>query len=125
MSKKKFISVEEDGNWVGYGKPPKHTQFKKGQSGNPKGRPKREPEDIDVEHLFIEQLFHPITIVVNGRQQKVSAWEVIAKKLLAECMKGNIQSIKLYREFTDNFKLISAKKKAKKEEDNRRLFDWL
>ena len=25
---------------VGYGKPPKHTRFKKGQSGNPKGRPK-------------------------------------------------------------------------------------
>ena len=26
---------------VGYGKPPKATQFKKGQSGNPKGRAKR------------------------------------------------------------------------------------
>ena len=25
---------------VGYGKPPKHSQFKKGRSGNPKGRPK-------------------------------------------------------------------------------------
>ena len=24
---------------VGYGKPPKHTQFKRGQSGNPNGRP--------------------------------------------------------------------------------------
>ena len=25
---------------IGYGRPPKHTQFKKGQSGNPEGRPK-------------------------------------------------------------------------------------
>ena len=25
---------------VGYGRPPKHTQFKAGTSGNPKGRPK-------------------------------------------------------------------------------------
>jgi hypothetical protein len=40
-------------------------------------------------------------------------------------MKGNIQSIKLYREFTDSFKLISAKKKAQKEEDLRRLCDWI
>ncbi|WP_082512564.1 DUF5681 domain-containing protein [Afipia sp. Root123D2] len=29
------------GSAVGYKKPPRHTQFKKGQSGNPKGRPKR------------------------------------------------------------------------------------
>ena len=119
------VHVGDDDYKVGYRKPPEHTKFKKGKSGNPKGRPKREPEDIDVEHLFIEQLFHPVTIVVNGRQQKKPAWEVIAKKLLAECMKGNIQSIKLYREFTDNFKLISAKKKAQKEDDLRRLADFL
>ncbi len=119
------VHVGDDDYEVGYRKPPEHAKFKKGKSGNPKGRPKREPEDIDVEHLFIEQLFHPVTIVVNGRQQKVSAWEVIAKRLLAECMKGNIQSIKLYREFTDSFKLISTKKKTQKEEDLRRLCDWI
>jgi hypothetical protein len=28
---------------VGYGKPPRHTQFRKGQSGNPGGRPRRRP----------------------------------------------------------------------------------
>lgn len=27
---------------VGYGRPPRHTRFKKGQSGNPAGRPKKE-----------------------------------------------------------------------------------
>ena len=36
MAKKKKDDYE-----VGYGRPPKKTQFKKGQSGNPKGRPKR------------------------------------------------------------------------------------
>lgn len=30
---------EDDDDDVGYGKPPKRTQWKKGQSGNPRGRP--------------------------------------------------------------------------------------
>ena len=33
-------AVDKDDGKVGYGKPPKHTRFQSGQSGNPKGRPK-------------------------------------------------------------------------------------
>ncbi len=33
--------AEQQEERVGYGRPPKHGQFKKGQSGNPKGRPKK------------------------------------------------------------------------------------
>ena len=38
------MQPERDGRGyeVGYGKPPKATRFKKGQSGNPKGRPRRQ-----------------------------------------------------------------------------------
>lgn len=41
MSKSEEPPQPEDPDeaYVGYGKPPKHTQFKKGKSGNPKGRP--------------------------------------------------------------------------------------
>ena len=31
---------------IGYGKPPEDTRFKKGQSGNPRGRPKKQPKDV-------------------------------------------------------------------------------
>ncbi len=38
----KLIEIEgrKDDGKIGYGRPPKHTRFKAGQSGNPKGRPK-------------------------------------------------------------------------------------
>ena len=31
---------ENEDSKVGYGKPPKHSRFKKGQSGNPRGKPR-------------------------------------------------------------------------------------
>lgn len=43
MTKKKKAANNNGmtaGSSVGYGNPPKHAQFQKGKSGNPKGRPK-------------------------------------------------------------------------------------
>ncbi|MBL4544643.1 MAG: hypothetical protein JKP95_01895 [Oceanicaulis sp.] len=40
------MSQDQSEYEVGYGKPPKATQFKKGQSGNPRGRPKMQPKDV-------------------------------------------------------------------------------
>ena len=53
---------------IGYKKPPKHTQFKPGQSGNPKGRP---PKPQTIEEAAIQILKQKIKIKnKDGKYQK-------------------------------------------------------
>ncbi|WP_233493474.1 DUF5681 domain-containing protein, partial [Ruegeria atlantica] len=57
---------------VGYGKPPKATRFKKGQSGNPKGRPKASK---NVGSMLEEVFFRKIPITENGSRREVTMLE--------------------------------------------------
>jgi len=44
-----------EGYETGFGRPPKSTQWKKGKSGNPKGRPKKKQENIaDYARILLE-----------------------------------------------------------------------
>jgi hypothetical protein len=61
---------------VGYRRPPRHSQFKKGQSGNPKGRPKRKAVDIG------EILGDQVPIRQGDKIRKMSAFEAATRKLV-------------------------------------------
>lgn len=74
---------------VGYGKPPSEHQFAKGQSGNPKGRPKGK-KNIDT--MLREALFAPIPIQINGKTTNVSALEAIVLKLRNNAIAGDYRS---------------------------------
>jgi hypothetical protein len=71
---------------VGYGKPPKKTQFKKGESGNPKGRPKGAPNVLVAMKKELDKR-HPVT--ENGRTKQMSKAEIIAKRLTTRAAQGN------------------------------------
>jgi hypothetical protein len=71
---------------VGYGRPPVHGRFKPGQSGNPKGRPKRK-RNLRTE--IREELDKPIALREGDRTRMVTKQNAIIAMLINATMKGD------------------------------------
>ncbi|MEH2499837.1 hypothetical protein V1294_006316 [Bradyrhizobium sp. AZCC 1678] len=75
---------------VGYGKPPRSHQFKSGQSGNPKGRPKgSKNESTILKEVLNEKLSLRQS---NGRIRKIPVLEGIHRKQTELALKGEVKS---------------------------------
>jgi hypothetical protein len=72
-------------NGVGYQKPPTHTRFQPGQSGNPKGRPKASK---NLSTLLKQELNSPIVIEQHGKKRKVARKAALVKSLVNDALKG-------------------------------------
>jgi hypothetical protein len=75
---------------VGHGKPPKKTQFKKGQSGNPKGRPKG---SRNLKTEIERELKRKVTITEDGRRKRITKREAVAKQLVNKAVSGDPKAI--------------------------------
>jgi len=77
---------------VGYGKPPRHTRFKKGQSGNPRGRC---AGSKNLSGLLSEALNELVVVAENGGRRKISKRQAIIKQLVNRSAKGDWRAAKI------------------------------
>lgn len=86
------MSSKDQEYQVGYGKPPKQSQFQPGRSGNPGGRPKGQK----TLHNIIQQLCEEtVSVLENGKKKQMTKFQVAAASLFNKASKGNVQAIKL------------------------------
>jgi hypothetical protein len=93
---------------IGYGNPPDHAKFQPGKSGNPKGRPKQSKPDIDVKNIFLDELLREETLIVEGKQAKMLAIQIIARRFTRDAMKGSVKALAVFERMTGGFSLVRA-----------------
>lgn len=76
---------------IGYKKPPKHSRFAKGQSGNPRGR---RNGSRNLKTVVTRELDEKITIREGGVERRVSKREGIVKSLVNRALKGDVRAVK-------------------------------
>jgi Family of unknown function (DUF5681) len=75
----------------GRGNPPKHSRFKKGVSGNPKGRPKGGKDQLVID--IISEFQNTLTAYrEGGRAKRASRLELMLKKLVNSALEGDARS---------------------------------
>ncbi len=101
-----------DDDEMGYGKPPKHGRFKKGRSGNPKGRPKGTK---NFRTILQEQLAEPVSVRENGKVTRVSTQHAALMKLRAKALNGDHRALDRLLALAERYALEDAADEGERE----------
>jgi len=83
--------AKEPGTYlVGYGKPPRHSRFKKGQSGNPQGRP---IGSLNLASVLLKTLREKVVIHENGKRRVITKLEASLKQLVNKATAGDLRAL--------------------------------
>ena len=93
---------------VGPGNPPKHTQFRKGVSGNAKGRPKGSK---NLETLLKEAANGQVRATIDGKSRKISKIQATTLQLATKAASGDPRSISQSMDWVDEIERRAAAKK--------------
>ena len=85
-----MMPPDSEGNGGGRAAPPRHTQFKKGQSGNPSGRPKKV---TSFKADLAAELQEKLLITENGRERKITKQRAFCKTLVTAAIKKDIRAV--------------------------------
>ena len=77
---------------VGYGKPPEHTRFKKGHSGNRQGRPRGVK---NLATLLGAALDEKVIVTENGRRRKITKREAIITQLVNRSTQADLKATQI------------------------------
>lgn len=84
---------EESGeDTVGYGRPPRHTRWKKGQSGNPSGRPKG---TRGLKTDLRAELISRMEISMNGKRVSGTKQQLMLRTLSARAAAGDVRATRI------------------------------
>jgi hypothetical protein len=94
------MSPQQDDDDVGYGRPPKRSRWKKGQSGNPRRQyPARSKSTVEmIDKFFLK----PVEVTVGGETKVISTLEAIVMQLWLKEVSGDQRALKVrlkYQEF--------------------------
>lgn len=76
---------------VGYGRPPKASRFKPGQSGNPAGRKRAQPTMVDMLHQILNER---VAVQINGERKKLRKHELLIRGIVNRAVNGEVRASK-------------------------------
>ena len=75
---------------VGRGKPPLHTRFRKGQSGNPRG-----PRSKNLPALLVAALDEPVVVTTEGETRRITKREAVVAQLVDKSAGADLRATKM------------------------------
>jgi hypothetical protein len=83
--------MDAEDETVGYGRPPKHTRFAKGRSGNPKGRPKGSP---NVKTAIRKAIDCRVAVKIGKKTVKMNPIDAMAHRLVQKALEGDLKAMR-------------------------------
>src|SRR5215469_10282086 len=84
------MNQPEGGYKVGPGRPPLHTRFKKGQSGNPRG-----PRHKNLPALLVAALDEPVVVTTGGERRRITKREAVVAQLVDKSAGADLRATKM------------------------------
>jgi len=97
-------SDDKPNSAVGYRRPPVNRQFKPGQSGNPRGRPKGSK---NFPTMFAEAMSRPVTVRdKKGKIRTLSKQELMVEVMVNKAVAGDPKAFAAVVQFAEKFEVF-------------------